>query len=288
MNKQNQSIQLAQRAGIRAGSRQQRSLHWPIIRALLQVGLAAIFLLGWEFLPKIKFLSENVRFLDAFFISSPTATWHSLVGLLTGENDNRISLWPYLWVTLSSTLAGTLIGMTLGAVCGLVFSNNRRLSEVVQPFLIIANSVPRVAIIPIFVVMMGPTIGAAILSVITVVFFLVFFNAFEGGTSIKESLIENAVLLGAGPLDVMRSIRLPMVLTWTFAAVPNAISFGLVVAVTTELLAGIPGIGSLILTATANLQVATTFAIIAALSAVGLILYWGTVYLQRLVIHWKH
>lgn len=261
---------------------------WPLVRTLLQIGLVCLFLLGWEYLPKIPLLSENIRVLDAFFISSPSATWRSLLGLLSGENDNRIVLWPYLWVTVSSTLAGTLIGIALGALCGLVFSNNRRLSEVVQPFLIIANSVPRVAIIPIFVVMLGPTVGAAIVSVVTVVFFLVFFNAFQGGVSIKESLVENALLLGASPLDVMRAIRLPMVLTWTFAAVPNAISFGLVVTVTTELLAGIPGIGSLILTATANLQVATTFAIIAALSAVGLILYWGTVYLQRRIIHWKN
>lgn len=266
---------------------QRPRLPWPILRTLLQVGLAVLVLLAWEYLPKIKLISSNIRFLDAFFISSPSAIWQSLMGLLTGQNDNRITLWPYLWLTLSSTLAGTLIGLLLGGLFGLVFSNNRRLSEVVQPFIILANSVPRVAIIPIFVVMMGPTIGASILSVIAVVFFLVFFNAFEGGTSIKESLVENAVLLGAGPLDVMRSIRLPMVLTWTFASVPNAISFGLVVAVTTELLAGIPGMGSLILTATANLQVALTFAMIAALSAVGLVLYWGSVFLQRRIIHWK-
>lgn len=271
-----------------AGPQAKTRTRWPLLRTLLQIGLACLFLLGWEYLPKIPLLSENIRFLDAFFISSPSATWRSLLGLLSGENDNRIVLWPYLWVTVSSTLAGTLIGIALGALCGLVFSNNRRLSEVVQPFLIIANSVPRVAIIPIFVVMLGPTVGAAIVSVVTVVFFLVFFNAFQGGVSIKESLVENALLLGASPLDVMRAIRLPMVLTWTFAAVPNAISFGLVVTVTTELLAGIPGIGSLILTATANLQVATTFAIIAALSTVGLILYWGTVYLQRRIIHWKN
>lgn len=260
---------------------------WRTVRPLLQIGLALAFLLAWEFLPKVPLLAAHLRFLDPFFISSPTATWHSLVGLLTGDNDNRITIWPYMWVTVSSTLVGTLIGLLLGAVCGLVFSNNRRLSEVVQPFLIVANSIPRVALIPIFVVMLGPTMGASIVSVIAVVFFLAFFNAFQGGRSIKDSLVENAVLLGAGPFEVMRSIRLPMVATWTFAAVPNAISFGLVVTVTTELLAGIPGIGSLILTATANLQVDLTFAMIVLLSGVGLVLYWGSVFLQRRVIHWK-
>jgi len=264
------------------------AIPWPVLRFALQLLLATVVLLGWEYLPRIEVISSNIRFLDPFFISSPSAISRSLIGLLTGDNDNKITLWPYLWVTLSATILGSSIGLALGALCGLIFSNNQKLSEVVRPFLILANSVPRVAIIPIFVVMLGPTVAASVVSVIAVVFFLGFFNAFEGGISIKESLVENAKLLGAGPIDIMRSIRLPMVLTWTFAAVPNAISFGLIVAVTTELLAGIPGIGSLILTATANIQVALTFALIVALSVVGLVLYWGAVALKSRLIHWKN
>jgi NitT/TauT family transport system permease protein len=260
---------------------------WPVLRLILQLGLAAFILLSWEYLPTIGFVSSHVSFLDPFFISSPTEIASKLWGLMTGNNDNRVTLWPYLWTTLSATLLGSAIGLLLGALFGLVFSNNRRLSEVVRPFLILANSVPRVAIIPIFVVMMGPTLGASVVSVVAVVFFLGFFNAFEGGLSVREPLIENAHLLGASSFEIMRSIRLPMVLTWTFASVPNAISFGLVVAVTTELLAGIPGMGTLILTATANLQVAETFAMITILSVVGLVLYGGAVALKGYVIHWK-
>lgn len=262
-------------------------LHWPTLRLVLQISLAVAIITFWQFVPQIHFVSSHVKFLDPFFISSPAAIARDLYGLLTGQNDNHITLWPYLWTTVSATLIGSSLGLVLGAIFGLVFSNNHRLSEVVRPFLILANSVPRVAIIPIFVVMMGPTIGASVISVVAVVFFLGFFNAFEGGSSIREPLIENAMLLGGSSFDVMRLIRLPMVLTWTFAAVPNAISFGLIVAVTTELLAGIPGMGALILTATANIQVGLTFAIIVALSVVGLVLYWGAVALKSRVIHWK-
>jgi NitT/TauT family transport system permease protein len=260
---------------------------WSVQRPLYQIALAIAFLLAWEFLPQIGALSSRFHFLDPFFISSPTRMFHSLIGLLSGNNDNQISIWPYLWTTISATVLGSTLGMILGALFGLIFSNSRKLSEVVRPFLILANSVPRVAIIPIFVVMLGPTVSASVISVVAVVFFLGFFNAFEGGVSVPDALLENAKLLGASSYETMRSIRLPMVLTWTFAAVPNAISFGLIVAVTTELLAGIPGMGALLLTATANLQVDFTFAIIAALSLVGLILYWGAVLLQRRVIHWK-
>jgi hypothetical protein len=65
-----------------------------------------------------------------------------------------------------------------------------------------------------------------------VVFFLAFFSALEGGRSVSQAMLDNARLLGAGPLDVMQTIRLPLVLQWTFATVPNAVSFGLIVAVT--------------------------------------------------------
>jgi NitT/TauT family transport system permease protein len=260
---------------------------WPMQRLFWQVVMGALFLLGWEYLPRVHFISSHVRFLDAFFISSPVQVWSSLVGIVTGHNQNGITLWPYLWTTLKATLIGTSAGLLVGALFGLVFSNNLRLSEVVRPYLILANSVPRVAIIPIFVVMMGPTVGASVVSVIAVVFFIAFFNAFEGGVSIREPLIENAILLGARPFDVMRVIRLPMVLIWTFASIPNAISFGLVVAVTTELIAGIAGMGQLILNATANVQVALTFAIIVALSIVGLLLYGMAMAIRAKIVRWK-
>jgi NitT/TauT family transport system permease protein len=272
---------LARRAAGRGG----RS--WLLWRASLQVALAAAFLAGWQFLPKIHFLARHFRVLDPFYVSSPTQVWTKLRYLIAGDPQTGMTMWPYLRTTVGSTVEGTVVGLLLGAVAGLLFSNNERLGEIVRPFIILANSVPRVAIIPISVVLFGPTPKASVFNVITVVFFVGFFNAFEGGRSIKPAILDNAALLGANSFSVMRSIRLPMVLTWTFAAVPNAISFGLVVAVTTELLAGIQGMGVLLQTATSNVQTATTFAIIVALSVVGLVLYFCAILLRRLLIRWE-
>ena len=269
------------RAGVVAG------MSWPAKRLAIQIAVAALFFLAWEYLPRIAFLSQNVKFLDPFFISSPVAVWKSVIGLITGNNSLKVTIWPYLFNTVIATVIGSSIGLVLGALAGLVFSNSRTLSEVVRPFIVILNSVPRVAIIPIFVVIVGATIMASVMSVVAVVFFLGFFNAFEGGRSISQPVLDNAKLLGASHFEVMRSIRLPMVLTWTFAAVPNAISFGLIVAVTTELLAGVPGMGALLQTATANIQADLTFGIIVVLSIVGLALYWGTTALRSYVIHWQ-
>jgi NitT/TauT family transport system permease protein len=207
-----------------------------------------------------------------------------LVDISTGRTG--ISVWPYLWITIESSVAGTTIGLVLGALFGLIFSNSPRVAEVVRPFIVLANSVPRIALIPLFVLLLGTTVEASIVNVVAIVFFLAFFNAFEGGCSIPTPMLENAIILGAGPIEIMRFIRLPMVLTWTFATVPNAISFGVIVAVTTDLLSGIPGMGALLLSATLNVQSALTFAIIIVLSLLGLILYSGATLLRNRVIRW--
>jgi NitT/TauT family transport system permease protein len=242
---------------------------------------------AWEFLPQIPLLSQNTRFLDSFFISSPHDVVNSLVILATGGSNSNVTMWPSLLVTIQETLVGSAIGLVTGAVVGLLFSNNPRLGEVMNPLIVVGNSVPRVALIPIFVVIAGPTLAASILSIVAVVFFLAFFNALEGGRSVRPVVLENVTLLGATQLQIMRVVRLPMVLIWTFAAIPNVISFALIVAVTTEWFAGIPGMGSLLATATQNLQVGRTFAIIVVLCAVGLVLNFLASVVQRRAIRWQ-
>src|SRR5262249_46238304 len=154
------------------------------------------------------------------------------------------------------------------------------------PFIVVMNNIPRIALIPIFVLIAKPTMNAEILAIVAIVFFLAFFNAFEGGRSVSPSMLASASLLGAGPVGLMRTIRLPMVLTWTFAIVPNALSFGLLAAVATEVLAGLPGMGTLLQNAMANIDSALTFAVVVVLCVVGLIFYGAAQLLRRAVIRW--
>jgi NitT/TauT family transport system permease protein len=259
---------------------------WPVQRLLWQILLASTLVAAWQFLPKIDALSSRYKFLNEFFISSPTRVGSSLLDLVTDGGRSGITIWPYLRSTVEATVLGVAIGLVLGALAGLVFSNFRRLSEVVRPFIVLGNSIPRIALIPIFVVILGPNIKASVLSVVTVVFFLGFFNAFEGGTKIKPAVIDNARLLGAGPIGIMWTIRWPQVLTWTFASVPNAISFGLIVAVASELIAGIRGVGTLLQQAMINLDSALTFALVIALSLVGLVMYGIGVLIKDAVLRW--
>lgn len=253
---------------------------------LIQMAVVAGFLLAWQYLPTLDWLSSRVSLFNRFYISSPSEVWQTLGSLVTGTHGIPL-LWPYLATTVVAAIVGAAIGLVLGALFGLLFSNSQTLSRIARPFVVVMNSVPRVALIPIFVLLVGPTIRGSTMSVIFTVFFLAFFNAFEGGSSVRQSVIDNAVLLGAGRVAVMWYVRLPMVIAWTFAAVPNAISFGLVVAVTAELLAGIQGMGYLLLTSTTNVEASLTFAIVVTLSVVGLVLYSGATILRNRVLHWQ-
>jgi NitT/TauT family transport system permease protein len=259
---------------------------WPYVRLGIQLLLVVVLLVAWQYLPTFHFVREHIRWMNRFFISSPTGIVRELRNLMTGRHTQGLTLWPYLWQTVKATIIGATVGVVLGAIVGLIFSNSKRLSEVFYPFIIIVNSVPRIALIPIFILVANASTNAEVLSIVFVVFFLVFFNALEGGRSVSQAMLDNAKLLGADSLDVMRTIRMPLVLQWTFATIPNAISFGLIVAVATELLAGLPGMGSLLQAAMQNIDASFTFAIVVTLAIVGLVLSLVAQKLRDVFIRW--
>jgi NitT/TauT family transport system permease protein len=251
----------------------------------VQVALLAAFLLAWQLLPKVGWLSERLTFLDPYFISSPTEIWRTLVDLI-GGTEGSPSLWPYARSTIVASLVGTLAGTILGAGFGLLLANYRWLSDVLRPFIIGLNAVPRIALIPIIVILFGPTVKSSIFTAITVVFFVVFFNAYEGGRTVPPQALQNARMLGASSTQQMWRVRWPYVLAWTVTSLPNAVSFGLVSVVTAEILTGTVGMGRLLLESVTSVQSSLTFACVVVLSVIGVVLVALTELLQRRWLHW--
>jgi NitT/TauT family transport system permease protein len=100
-------------------------------------------------------------------------------------------------------------------------------------------------------------------------------------------MLQNARVLGATNWQVMMRVRLPHVMIWTFAAIPNAVAFGLVSVVTTELLTGTIGMGGLMLAATSNLNADLSFAVMIILSVVGIALVTTAERVKRRVLRWR-
>jgi NitT/TauT family transport system permease protein len=272
----------------RTAPRLARSKPLPALwkRLAWQALILAAFLAIWQWGPTSDFLSAHFRFLNRFDVSSPTAVAKEISQLARGT-DGVPLVWPYLAKTVEATLAGLAIGMVLGTLVGLLLSELPAVNSVLRPFILLINSAPRVALIPIVVLLVGPTIGASIISSVLIVFFLGFFNAYEGASSVPEAMLDNAWMLGARPRHRLLTLRLPQALVWAFGVLPNAISFSLVTVVTTELLTGVAGMGQLILSATSQLDAALSLALVVLLSIVGALLVFVTTVARTRVLRWE-
>ena len=251
---------------------------------LSRIFILVAFLTGWEFLPSIAALRSAIPLFDPFVISSPTRIARELWALASGHGAP--SVWPYLLKTLESTVVGTAIGIAAGAIIGLILCNSQLLAEIWEPFITLLNATPRIALIPIMVIIFGPNGVATAAGAVLLVSFITFYNAFEGGRAIAPEVLQNARILGCSKWGVMFRIRGPYVMAWTFATVPNAVSFGLVGVVTGEVLSGVAGMGSLLTTAINSVEATLTFGVVVYLAFFGLLLVSIVSLLRRRLLHW--
>jgi NitT/TauT family transport system permease protein len=250
-----------------------------------QIGLLVAVLAAWQWVPSIPGIHSVTVSLDPFFISSPERvakrTWRLLLG-----TSYEPTIWKALWATLEATLIGAAIGIVLGGLMGLILSGYDRASRVLKPYIVAANAVPRIALIPIFIIIAHPGLKSSVLSAVFLVVFIVFFNAWEGGRSVPIQMLQNAAILGAPRRDLMFRVRFPIVLAWIFAVLPNAVTFALVGVVATELLSGPYGMGGRLTYALDSLDATLTFSIVLMLSVVGVTLVLLTSLVRSRVLHW--
>jgi NitT/TauT family transport system permease protein len=197
-----------------------------------------------------------------------------------------VFIWPYVGDTVEAAVIGTVIGTLLGAGFGLLLSNMPYVNRVVQPFVVALNAVPRIALIPMIVIITGPNFGSSVITCVLVVGFIVFYNAFEGGSGVAPHVVQNAALLGARPASILWRVRSPLVLAWTFAALPNAVSMGLVSVITTEILTGDQGLGQVLVTSLSLADATLTLCVVIVMAITGMLMVGLTAGAKRRLLHW--
>jgi NitT/TauT family transport system permease protein len=250
----------------------------------LQILVIAAFLAGWEFLPQIPALSENFAVFNSDYVSSPSLVFSRVWELMVGEGSSV--LWSSLGNTLLATVYGLVVGSAVGIVGGLLLSQSPFAAKVARPYISLLNATPLIAFLPIIVVIFGISITATSVAAGLLVVCLVFFNALEGGSSVRAEILQNAKLLGAGQGAVMLRVRLPYVIAWVFAVLPAAMSFALVGVVATEFMVGVPGIGKLITLALSFDDTTLTIALAVILGITGVLLYAALTEIQARLMHW--
>ncbi len=166
-----------------------------------QFTILLVSLGGWELLTRLKILDE-------FFFSSPTQIAIRLYQWIT-EGADGVSLWYHLWVTIEEALLGFFSGFIIGVVAGVALGRNRMAADVLSVYIKVFNSVPRVVLAPIFIMLFGLGLTSKVALSFVMVFFVVFSNAFQGVREADRSLIANAQILGASKWQLTRSVIVP-------------------------------------------------------------------------------
>ena len=245
----------------------------PIL--LWQIALGAVFLGAWQW-------GVSANLLDKFFFSRPSDVIARVWTWIAGG-----SIWPHLAVTVTEALLSFAIGALLGIVCGFLLARLPWLAAVLDPYVKIANSLPRVVLAPIFLLWFGLGIWSKVALGVTVVFFIVFFNTYQGVREVDPVVLNNARMLGASERQLIRHVLIPSALTWIFSSLHISIGFAIIAVVVGEYLGASKGIGYTIAQAEGVFDTTGVFAGMAILAAVVLLVGAGVSRLERWLLRWR-
>lgn len=259
----------------RRAEARQRVLQIQGLRLLVGV----VILGGWE-------LGVRVGIIDKFFWSHPTDIAQKLWDWVTQGTDLG-PIWVQIAVTMQETVGGFIVGSILGVIFGVVLGRSRLLAEVLGPYIKAANAIPRVVVGALFAISLGLDIKAKIATAAILVFFVVFFNAFQGVREVDRNLVANARILGARNRQLTTEIIIPSALSWIIASLHTSFGLALVGAVVGELFGATQGLGELIYSAKNNFDAAGVFAGMALLAAIALVAEALITALETRLIRWR-
>ena len=267
------------------GSKDNRAGNGRLRLRAFQVLLAALLFVIWyvltspTLLPPIYFTEANQA---AFFFGEPVKVFARLwQWFVSGE------IYEHLWVTLVETLLAFLIGTVSGVVIGLWLALTPTASAVLDPYIKAINAMPRVILAPIFFVWFGLGIASKVALGVTLVFFIVFFNVYQGVREVSPVVLANARMLGASPRQLLRHVYVPSAMSWVFASLHNSVGLAFVGAVVGEYLGSAKGVGYLIHQAEGFFDMNTVVAGILLLTAFALLLDWAVGLAEKRLMVWQ-
>jgi NitT/TauT family transport system permease protein len=265
-------------ADIQASTRRSRRRRTALVW-LGRVLVPVIVIGGWQWCT-----AEGV--VDKFFFGQPSGIYRALLNMF--EKGTAFgSIWMNLEVTIKEAVYGFLLGTAAGIVLGLLLGQNRFLAEVIGPYIKVVNSIPRIILGSIFIVAFGLGTFPKVLLAAVLVFFIVFFNAFQGVREVDQNLVANVKVLGASPLQVARHVTIPSALTWIIASLHTAFGFAIIGALVAEVLGAQHGIGLIISQAQGQFDMDTVFACMLIMSAVTLVAEYLITLLEKRVLSWR-
>jgi NitT/TauT family transport system permease protein len=246
---------------------------------LAQLAVLVLLFGGWQ-------LAIETKSVSLFFFGSPGGTWRELYEWIrrgTGQGP----LWQQAWVTMQETLIGFGIGVVLGVLLGMLLGRITPLARVFNAYIGTLNSVPRIVLGSVFIIWFGLGMGSKIALAVILVFFSVFFNAFQGARDVDEQLIANARVLGAGRTAVLVHVVLPSAFSWIIASLRVAFGLAITGAVVGEILGATQGLGLLIQESQGNFDPDGVYAGLVVTTVLAVVAQGLITLLERRLLRWK-
>jgi NitT/TauT family transport system permease protein len=251
-----------------------------------QLGVLVVLCVFWHVMTKPGLLPpwffDNDR-QAAFFFGEPLRVAGRIWGWFVTEAD----IYRHLWITLLETLLAFAAGSVLGLAFGLWLALQPMASAILEPYIKALNSMPRIILAPIFAVWFGLGVASKVALGVTLVFFIVFFNVYQGVKEVSPVVLANARMLGASGRQLLRHVYLPSATSWVFSSLHTSVGLAFVGAVVGEYLGSSQGVGYLILQAEGTFDINTVMAGILVLTGFALVLDAVVGRIERRLMKWQ-
>ncbi len=228
------------------------------------------------------FMFDNDR-QAAFFFGEPVRVAERIWTWFVTDAD----IYQHLGVTLTETVLAFAIGAIGGLLGGLWLALSPMASAILEPYIKAMNSMPRIILAPIFAVWFGLGIASKVALGVTLVFFIVFFNVYQGVKEVSPVILANARMLGASQKQLLRHVYLPSATSWVFSSLHTSVGLAFVGAVVGEYLGSSQGVGYLILQAEGSFDINTVMAGIVVLTLFALALDAAVGKIEKRLMKWQ-
>ncbi|AVO49241.1 ABC transporter permease [Melaminivora suipulveris] len=258
----------------------------PATLRLWQLALLALLFVFWYAMTRPglipPFMFDNDQ-QAAFFFGEPLKIFGRIWDWFVRDAD----IYRHLWITLVETVLAFAIGAVGGLAGGLWLALSPMASAILEPYIKAANAMPRIILAPIFAVWFGLGIGSKVALGVTLVFFIVFFNVYQGVREVSPVILANARMLGASQRQLLRHVYLPSATSWVFSSLHTSVGLAFVGAVVGEYLGSSQGVGYLILQAEGSFDINTVMAGILVLTVFALALDALVGRIERRLMRWQ-
>jgi NitT/TauT family transport system permease protein len=255
-----------------AQARPKRSMGWSL--PLQRLALLVIILALWE-------EAVDHGYADALWVSRPSAIAKTLWMFFVGG-----TIYPHLFTTLGNALAGLVVGSVGGVALGFFVVWFERIGRVLDPFINFINSIPRIALAPLFVLWFGIGLTSNIVTIFVIVFFLLLVNTVTGIRQVDPHLVRAMRAMGATRWQVTRYITIPSTTVWILAGLKLAIPQSVIGAVIAEYVGSQRGLGYLIEFAAANLDTTTVLSAVTVLGVVSILIRKVVDHIEERLMKW--